>query len=101
MARLPYGAVALIDEVQRCRSGVTAKPVGDPDGFDVFRTIKFDKRTSDWLAPLLDQIKDPRIVERQVTDAGYLHVTFSPRPIADFRDKWPLEAAQQVVERGL
>lgn len=89
MPRLPYAATTLIQQVQNERKSATAQPHGDPDGFGVFRTIKFDKKSSPWVAERLQH--DERVLETELTEAGYLHVTFSDRPAADIRDPFVLE----------
>lgn len=95
--RLPYAAEVLIDQVQEQKPKATYEE-GDPDGFDVVRTVKFDKATSKWLAPLLEVVEDWRIEEVNLTDAGYLHVTFIGGTDADARDPFPLDAAEQIVK---
>jgi hypothetical protein len=100
MSRLPYAAKQLIEQVQAERPSAKAEPVGDPDGLNVHRTIKFDKRTSKWLAPLAEQFldTDPRIAEWNVTDAGYLHVDFITTPGADDRSRFLLSEAIMVAD---
>lgn len=98
MSRLPYAAKQLIEQVQAARPSAKAEPHGEVDGLRVHRTIKFDKRTSKWLAPILDQFADidERIEEYDVTSAGYLHITFVSTRIADDRSPYPLKAAETV-----
>lgn len=96
--RLPYAARQLIEQVQSQKKRAKAEPFGDPDGLRVVRTIKFDKTTSKWLAPILEQLDDDRLVETETTEAGYLHVTFSPGPNADDRRPFPLAEAAALVE---
>ena len=96
MARLPYAAKQLISQVEAEKPKATHEVTDEPDGLNVHRTIKFDKRTSKWLAPLLDQIEDERIAEASLTDAGYLHVTFVAGPVADQRWEFPLADAETV-----
>lgn len=95
--RLPYAARTLIEQVQAEKPKATYETVGEPDGFRVNRTIKFDKRTSKWLAPLLVETEDERIAEASLTDAGYLHVRFVGSPVADQRDEFPLVEAETVL----
>lgn len=97
MARLTYGAKVLIAQVQERRSKASAEAAGEPDGLGVHRTIRFDKRTSKWLAPLLEAIEDPRVTDLHTTDAGYLHVTFTHKRDADRRDLFPLDDAAVVA----
>lgn len=98
MPRLPYAAKDLIAAVTDLKPKAKAEPVGDADGLNVHRTIKFDKPTSKWLAPLLEEIGDPRITGLELTDAGYLHVTFASGRPADIRGRFPLAAAETVSQ---
>lgn len=100
MARLPHAAKTLRRQVLERHPRSTVEAHGDPDGLGVFRTLRFSKSAGQWLAPLLEVIEDRRIVRSQVTDAGYLHVEFSPRPIADQRDDFPLEDAELVLSES-
>lgn len=99
MPRIPYAAQRLIDDAKahKPKAKVDAARAGDPDGFGVFRTIAFNKATSKWLAPLLEVLNDPRIVQSVVNDDGLLEVTFSPRINADDRSPFPLREAETVV----
>lgn len=99
MSRLPYSAKRLIEQVQAEKPKATYETTDDPDGFNVHRSIKFDKRTSKWLAPLMDQFADmdPRIAEYDVTDAGYLHVRFVGGPQADNHEPFPIQAAATIL----
>lgn len=101
--RFPYAAKQLLRQAQEQRPKAKMTAQGDPDGLGVHRTIVFDKRTSTYLAPLLDQIKDPRITEHHLTNAGYLHVTFTPTWRGDVKDPFPLADAAVVasVEKGV
>jgi hypothetical protein len=92
MPRLPYGAVTLIAQATDHKKSAKSEPVGEVDGYGVFRTIKFDKATSKWLAPLIRD-DDPRIEDSSLTDAGYLHVTFVPGPWADHKQPFNLDEA--------
>jgi hypothetical protein len=96
MPRLPYAALTLIEQVRVERPKAKVEHADEPDGLGVVRSIKFDKRTSDWLAPLLESIHDPRIQSTKVTEAGYLYVTFIPQPQADQRTRFPLAEAAEV-----
>lgn len=98
MPRLPYAAETLTDAVQSLKSDAKWYEEGEPDGLGVTRAIRFDKKTSDWLTPLLDSLQDERIESLTRNDKNQLVVTFSPRPVADWRDPFPLEEAQIVSE---
>lgn len=97
MTRNPYAANTFLAEVQEQHAKATAEPVGDPDGFGVFRTFKFDKTSSKTLAKVLPQIKDDRIVGFEVED-GHALVTFSHRTVADRRERFALAEARTVVD---
>lgn len=99
MSRIPHAARTLIQQVTEAKPKATAEPHGDPDGLDVQRTIRFNKATSKWLAPILEHMGDPRIEEVEMTDAGYLHVTFVPTVDADGTQQFPLSAAEQVSKQ--
>ena len=95
--RLPYGAETFIGQVQALRKSAKFEQ-GDPDGFDVVRSITFDKATSKWLEPILDQLDDDRIVDYS-TNKEQLTVEFSEESfIADQRDPYPLEAAEEIAD---
>lgn len=100
MARAPYAARTLHRAVLDHKPKATMEEFGDPDGLGVYRTYRFDKRTSKWLAPLIEQMNDRRITEANLTEAGYLHITFASGPMADFKDKFPLDAAIAVAARA-
>lgn len=97
MARLPHAAKTLRRQVLEKHPRSTVEGFGDPDGLGVVRTLRLSKSASDWLAPLLEVIDDNRIVRSEVTDAGYLHVEFSGRPVADQRQEFPLADAEEVL----
>ena len=99
MSRLPYAAHTLIEQVKAEKKRAKVEEVGEPDGFRVVRTIKFDKQTSKWLAPLLEVIDDDRIEAWGLTDADYLHITFSSGPIADQREQFPLADAKTIIDQ--
>lgn len=98
MSRLPYAARTLIQQVEGLRPSAKHYEASEPDGLRVVREVKFDKRTSEWLAPLLDRIDDERIKEHYLTDAGYLHVEFVGGVEADERRKFPLREALRLAE---
>lgn len=95
--RIPYAATVLIRQVQERHKRAKAEPVGDPDGFRVQRSIRFDKTSSKSLKPLLEVLDDPRI-ESLEDDGGALVVTFVATSRADRRDPFPLEAAAIVLD---
>lgn len=97
MPRLPYAAIRLISEVQGVKHSAKAQPHGDADGFGVYRTIKFGKRESPVLYRTLLHITDTRIQKFDLTEAGYLHVTFVPGPRADVRDPFYVADAFTVA----
>jgi hypothetical protein len=98
MARLPYAATRLIQDVQAIKPSAKAQPADDPDGLRVHRTIKFGKRESSVIYRVLLHIQDSRIESFHLTDAGYLHVTFVAGPRADRRGSFYLQEALTVAE---
>lgn len=100
MARLPYAAETLIAEARELWPDVTWEPSGDPDGFGVQRSIRFDTDTGQRLAEALEFLDDRRVPTVNLTDAGYLHVTFAPdSPEADDRDPFLLKDAVAVLHQ--
>lgn len=99
MPRTPYSAKTLIAQVQLLRKKVTAD-LSEPDGLDVYRALSFDKATSKWLAPILWELDDPRIVE-WIYEDGVATVTFSPKRNADDPQPFALDAAIMVAESRL
>lgn len=97
MPRLPYAAKTLIAQVQERKPRTTYETVGEPDGFNVHRAIKFSKAASEWLAPIMEQISDRRVHSVNLTKDGYLHVVFTSRSYADDREAFPLDDAELVV----
>lgn len=99
MSRISRAARTLTAEVTALRPDAEVEASGDPDGFGVVRTLKFDEVTSEWLEPLLAELADPRVLEAHVTDAGYLHVALTAS-LANGESTAPfnLAAAQDVVE---
>lgn len=98
MPRLPYAAKRLIQQATDAKPATKAKPVDDPDGLGVHRTIQFNKATSTWLKPLLEEMDDPRIASLEVDKGGLLEVTFVATTFADDRTPFALEAAEIVVK---
>lgn len=95
LSRLPYAASTLIEQVQGLRKSAKYES-SDTDGFDVDRTITFDKATSKWLTPILHEIEDDRIVSHSM-NKDQLSITFSHLADGDDRDEFPLEAAETVA----
>lgn len=98
MARLPYAARTLVRQVLEHKPKANYEVHGDPDGLNVNRTIKFDKTVSKWLAPIVEALDDERIAEVELTEAGYLHVTFTEETIADQRTPFNLDDAITVAK---
>jgi hypothetical protein len=97
MPRLPHGAETFIEQVKELRKSAKYEQ-GDPDGFDVVRSITFDKATSQWLGDALDYIDDDRI-EDVTTSKDQTTVHFATESaVADQRDPYPLEDAITVAE---
>lgn len=96
MPRLPHAAQVLIDQAAEKHKTSRYTVEGKPDGLDVNRTIKFNKVSGDYLAPLLEVIEDPRIVSWKEEKDG-LVITFSDRPLADQADPFPLDEVDAVL----
>lgn len=94
--RIPYAAKTLISQMQQRNKNAKGTPVGDPDGFNVQRTVAFDKNSSKFLARVLPELDDDRISSFEEKD-GVVEVTFSPRTNADQRDEFPLAEAEVVA----
>lgn len=105
MPRLPYAAKTLTEQVRRqlrrspdSKAGLgTSEPVGDPDGFGVHRSVRFDKTASKWLEKVLPHLDDERIESFEKKD-GRVTVHFTGAVTADNRDRFPLEAAETVAD---
>lgn len=96
MSKYPPAAYRLLQQVQAIRGGdVTMEPVGEPDGFGVTRTVKFDPDTAGWLEPILFILEDARIEE-----ACEGKVTFVPDIRADFRHGFDLESADAALNES-
>jgi hypothetical protein len=59
--------------------------------------VKFSKAAKD-LGEIIEATADPRLASVNVTDAGYLHVTFVEGSRADFRHEFDLDAAEKVLK---
>jgi hypothetical protein len=99
MPRLPYAARTLIAQVLAEKPRALWTFASEPDGLNVVRTVRFDKRTSRWLSPLLDLLDDERIAAHYLSD-GRLFVRFHPGPLADRHAPFPLSEARTVAEAG-
>ena len=95
MSRVPYAAKTLVDQVGRKYRRVSLVGSADPDGLGVVRTIAFTGPAAKYLGEVLPHLGDPRVVKWE-QDGKTLHVTFSPRTIADDRTAFALDAAEQV-----
>jgi hypothetical protein len=98
MSRLCNAAIQLIEQVNSTGHTIAVKAVDAPDGFGRHRSIQFDARTSKWLAPVLDVIKDPRIAFVDYAGKGRATITFVGDARADNRDDYPLHEVRQVLE---
>lgn len=93
MPRLPYAAKQFLVEGE-----IEKYETHDLDGLNVYRTLKFDKRTSKRLGEAMLFVDDERIADWHMTDAGYLHVTFVSGPEADTYDHFLLDDAITVAK---
>lgn len=95
MSRLTYAAQQLVSQLPDAE--VT---LGEPDGLDVVREITVDRSTGKWLAPLLVELQDRRIVSSEMGNRGGLKIVFhSESRVADDRSPFPLEAAGVIAEQ--
>lgn len=105
MTRTPHAAHTLTRQVREhlrrnpdSKAGLgTSEPVGDPDGFGVQRSIRFDKTASKWLEKVLPHLGDPRIAGFS-TESGRVTVEFVGSTAADFRQDFALADAEVVAE---
>lgn len=96
--RLPRAAKTLSDQVSSLKARTKVERYGEPDGFNVVRSIIFNKATSTWLAPVLDIIEDRRIAALRVRADGRLIVTFVSSPAADSTEPFPLEKVNRILQ---
>jgi hypothetical protein len=95
MARIPYAARVLTDEVTASDPKASGKYM-DEDGLGVYRTVKFSKAVSRWLQPALEFLADARVAKLH-TEQGNLLVTLSPRsPLADDRSPWMVDLVRRM-----
>ena len=100
MTRIPHAAKVLTAQVEATKKNAKWEPIGQPDGFDVYRSIRFDKVTSKWLAPLLRELADNRIYYAGI-NKGQLIVQFVHTTLADTKDTYNLADAETVVSQRL
>lgn len=99
MPRYPYAAEVFEAEVKALYPKASMEPFGDPDGLGVQREFRLDKTTSAKLVEAVEFLNDPRVHSVNLTDAGYLHLEFSPlSPQADSREPFMLKLATDVLE---
>ena len=94
--RVPHAASILTEQVQAHNKRAKSTPIGDADGYGVQRTIQFDKTSSKWLAKVLPELDDPRIVG-YVEDKDGIIVEFSSQTAADERHPFALSDAETVA----
>jgi len=98
---LPNAAQQLIQQVQEYEGEVEYEVTDEPDGFGRNREITFDPKTSQWLAPVLKAIDDPRIanmVQHTKAKKKRLVVTFVGDARADQRAPFPLDEVIDVMD---
>lgn len=93
--RLVGAARQLITQVHGFKPHATWTP-GEPDGIARIRAVRFDRRTSRWLAPLLEAIDDQRI-DSVDDDDGRLWVRFVTDSRADSRAIYPLAVVATII----
>lgn len=96
MTDYPPAARRLIIQVTEHKPEAEVKPVGDPDGFGITRSISFDAKTSKWLAPILEACADERIAEVD-SQGRKTVVTFVPDIRADFARPFAIDEADGVL----
>jgi hypothetical protein len=95
--RDPYAIDTFITELREQHAKATAEREGEPDGFGVYRTFRFDKASSKTLAKILPVLADNRIASFE-EDEGHMLVTFTHRISADERRTFALAEARTVVD---
>lgn len=93
-------AQQLIDQVKAHREGAEAEVDAETDGLGFNRSVTFDEKTSQWLDPVLDVLKDERIAAKTTSRAGRLTVTFVPDTRADFATPFEIESVDRVLNEG-
>lgn len=96
MSRTPHAARKFVEQVKDMRKSAKFEHHNE-DGFGTLRSVTFDKPTSKWLAPILDEFDDERIsgISNQ---GGKVTVTFTHRPPGESAESFPLEAAKTVAD---
>lgn len=95
MTRLAPAAQQLVEQVRDQHPAMSWKVVGEPDGYRVYRQVRFDTETSSWLRPILDAIRDVRITDCSPDEQ--MVVTFVGDTRADWRDPYPLAIVAKVL----
>lgn len=95
MTRTPHAMKALIADVVK-RDEDAAVEVINVDGFGVARTVAFGDATTEWLAPLIEGVRDDRIADVWISH-GSLHVTFVPDRRADDASSYRLGLVELLV----
>ena len=82
MSRTPLAMRTLIRQVESLRPSAETE-LRDLDGLNVYRTVAFDEKTSEWIEPLAEVFaSDERIDSYERVD-GSIFVTFVADPRAD------------------
>lgn len=89
-------AQQLADQVTELREGASYTVDPEVDGLGFHRTVIFDKDTAEWLAPILDVLKDERIHSYN-SDEGDLAVNFVGDTRADFAQEYDLAGVDAVL----
>lgn len=98
VARLPRAAETLRTQVLEIKTRSKVERHGEPDGFNVYRSVIFNKATSTWLEPILSVIEDPRIAALSIEGDGRLVVTFVADRRADSTEPFPLTKVADVLQ---
>lgn len=96
MSELVRAATALDSEVSALQPKAKMKVAGEPDGFDINRSVSYDAATTKWLLPILESLDDNRI--ESIDDNGKQTViTFVSDSRADHTDPFGLASVNEVL----
>lgn len=94
-------AQQLVDQVKALKPEAEATVDEEQDGLGFNRSVTFDEKTSKWLDPILDVIRDERIASRGFSRASRLTVTFVADTRADFAAPFEIDAVDRVLNEGV
>jgi len=94
--RLALGAAVLRNQVTTMFPGTESEGSGEPDGFNITRSIWFAGDAAKFLEKALPHLEDSRIESFQKIKGSKIEVTFVSTTEADGVADFPLEAAGVV-----